>query len=398
LTNDLVLQGSTNEVSQLFFDRVLADVPCSGDGTLRKNPDIWLRWNPNLGLSEHALQSRILRRGLELLRDPIGNDKKNCARLVYSTCSFNPLENEAVVASLLNACQGTVLLVDPERLDCVTAELDTGGGRKFRIRPGLSTWRVMTRKGVWFERFEDVPASLHSNIRPSMFPPTNVSELHLDRCMRVVPHDQNTGGFFIAVLEKVAPLPWVKQSHMMNKVNPEAPVNHEKTEPKPTITPNELLKKPRILVENPFTYVDPSSDEDWAKIRDYYGIMEESRANRYISGRWFCASNLLYRSAGEDALRRRQFYYTNHFVRDLIVHNACRDGVDLADAFLPATGGRRILLTEDQYSDLVLLLEEEMPLLSRFSEATQSLCTALSPGPVLIEYRPSGSSKVRVYF
>lgn len=59
--------------------------------------------------------------------------------------------------------------------------------------------------------------SLHSNIRPSMFPPPNVSELHLERCMRVLPHDQNTGGFFIAVLEKIAPLPWLKQSNLLSK-------------------------------------------------------------------------------------------------------------------------------------------------------------------------------------
>lgn len=36
-----------------LFDRVLADVPCSGDGTLRKNFDLWGKWSINLGLGLH---------------------------------------------------------------------------------------------------------------------------------------------------------------------------------------------------------------------------------------------------------------------------------------------------------------------------------------------------------
>lgn len=70
-----------------------------------------------------SLQSRILKRGLELLT--VGG------RLVYSTCSFNPIENEAVVANLLHMCKGTVELVDVE-------EVLPGLERM----PGMSMWKV----------------------------------------------------------------------------------------------------------------------------------------------------------------------------------------------------------------------------------------------------------------
>jgi 16S rRNA C967 or C1407 C5-methylase (RsmB/RsmF family) len=37
----------------LKFDRILCDVPCSGDGTIRKNIDVWPKWSPANGLFLH---------------------------------------------------------------------------------------------------------------------------------------------------------------------------------------------------------------------------------------------------------------------------------------------------------------------------------------------------------
>nr|CAH8824340.1 unnamed protein product [Trichobilharzia regenti] len=226
LTQSSDEKGNQQELHQLLFDRVLADVPCSGDGTLRKNPDLWLRWSPNLGIGEHPLQCRILKRGLELLRDPV-DGSTDFPRLVYSTCSFNPVENEAVVANILQACQGSVRLVEPDLLRCKlshSSENNSPVVGKFIARPGLTNWRVMDKKGVWFTSYDEVPTGQQNHIRPSLFPPANVADLHLECCRRVLPHDQNTGGFFIAVLEKVAPLPW------MNTLKREFPVNNSKTD------------------------------------------------------------------------------------------------------------------------------------------------------------------------
>ena len=49
--------------NNLKFDRILCDVPCSGDGTLRKNYFLWKNFNAHLGHSCHPLQLSILERG-----------------------------------------------------------------------------------------------------------------------------------------------------------------------------------------------------------------------------------------------------------------------------------------------------------------------------------------------
>ena len=75
------------------FDRVLADVPCSGTGTLARNPEIKWRIRPDDLADLHRRQVEILRAALRQLA-PGG-------RAVYSTCSLEREENEAVVAEVL---------------------------------------------------------------------------------------------------------------------------------------------------------------------------------------------------------------------------------------------------------------------------------------------------------
>jgi 16S rRNA methyltransferase RsmB/F len=50
------------------FDRILCDVPCSGDGTMRKAPDIWRRWTHKGGNGLHGLQLQILVQACKLLK------------------------------------------------------------------------------------------------------------------------------------------------------------------------------------------------------------------------------------------------------------------------------------------------------------------------------------------
>ena len=70
--------------SKLYFDKILADVPCSGDGAIRKLPNRWSNWSTKDGISLHHLQILILQRALQITK--IGG------LIVYSTCSLNPTE------------------------------------------------------------------------------------------------------------------------------------------------------------------------------------------------------------------------------------------------------------------------------------------------------------------
>jgi 16S rRNA (cytosine967-C5)-methyltransferase len=75
------------------FDRVLADVPCSGTGTLARNPEIKLNLQPEDIADLHSRQIAILDAALKHV--------SKGGRLVYSTCSLEAEENEKVVEAVL---------------------------------------------------------------------------------------------------------------------------------------------------------------------------------------------------------------------------------------------------------------------------------------------------------
>ena len=76
-----------------WFDAVLVDAPCSGEGMFRREPAARAEWRPGAPAGCARRQAEILDRAAELLR-PGG-------RLVYSTCTFNRLEDEGSVESFL---------------------------------------------------------------------------------------------------------------------------------------------------------------------------------------------------------------------------------------------------------------------------------------------------------
>lgn len=184
------VDGKPSQNRYLKFDRILADVPCSGDGTPRKNIEVWRTWTPSNGLGLHMTQVRILVRALQMLK--VGG------RVVYSTCSMNPVEDEAVLSAAIDRCGGPQVVSIEETKDLLPG---------LRRSPGLKEWKIMDKQGrIWSDwasiekQRADFGEDGLGRLAETMFPSSH--QLPLDRAMRVYPHQQDTGAFFIAILEK----------------------------------------------------------------------------------------------------------------------------------------------------------------------------------------------------
>jgi 16S rRNA (cytosine967-C5)-methyltransferase len=129
------------------FDRVLVDAPCSGTGTLSRNPEIRWRLKPQDLGAAHRCQTAMLRNALGVAG--------KAGRVVYSTCSLEPEENEQVVAE-------------------VTAE-----AREWRVVSGHEALAPHLRDAAMAGKF-----------------------FGADGFFRTFPPEHGTDGFFAAVLER----------------------------------------------------------------------------------------------------------------------------------------------------------------------------------------------------
>lgn len=96
VTNGVVITEQPKKLADRFphfFDRILVDAPCSGEGMFRRDSDAIKAYTANKPDACVAMQTEILRYAAKMLK-PGG-------RLVYSTCTFNTMENEDVIADFL---------------------------------------------------------------------------------------------------------------------------------------------------------------------------------------------------------------------------------------------------------------------------------------------------------
>jgi NOL1/NOP2/sun family putative RNA methylase len=131
-------------------NRVLVDAPCSSEGTIRKTQEALRRWSVRGIENFSRVQKGLITAGYQALK-PGG-------RMLYSTCTIAPEENEAVVAYLLKRF--------PEA-EILPVELPN-----FKMRPALTEWA--------------------GDVFPSA----------LKNCRRILPQDNNAEAFFVALIRK----------------------------------------------------------------------------------------------------------------------------------------------------------------------------------------------------
>ena len=134
--------------SQLKFDKILVDAPCSGEGTLRKSPKTFLMWNPNMIKKIAGTQRRLAEASVKLLK--VGGE------MIYSTCTLAPEENEFIVNFLL------------EKYDLEIESIDL----PLKYRKGVCEWEGTILSG------------------------------EVKKCLRLYPQDNDTDGFFVAKIRK----------------------------------------------------------------------------------------------------------------------------------------------------------------------------------------------------
>ncbi len=113
LTNVVVTNETPRKLAEKYpryFDKIIVDAPCSGEGMFRKEPQAVDEWSIEHTISCGARQKHILDCAMKML--------KGGGYIVYSTCTFSPEENEKVCAYMLE--NYNVELIKPQNLDMLS--------------------------------------------------------------------------------------------------------------------------------------------------------------------------------------------------------------------------------------------------------------------------------------
>ena len=144
-----LMEGKRFSRSEIKFDKILVDAPCSGTGAIRKSLKTLKMWNPNMFKRLSGIQRQLISVAFERLKEN--------GTLVYSTCSIAPEENEAVVDFLLKK-------YDNAKLEQINLPI-----KKSNI--------ILEYEKELYNK-------------------------EIKKCLRIWPQDNNTEGFFVAKIKK----------------------------------------------------------------------------------------------------------------------------------------------------------------------------------------------------
>ena len=197
---------------QEFFDKILVDAPCSGEGMFRKDPAVAKVWDGNKPFECAKQQKEIITRAAQMLAP--GGD------MLYSTCTFSPEENEQVIQFLLDS-----------RDDMEIREIQPYEG----FTPGCP------------EAANGTP--------------------DLKKCVRIWPHKMAGEGHFLALLHKKAPgeTAGAQENDRNGHPNRETMVDEHKNQVEGTISDIKGIGKPEIKALTEF-FADVSMEMNWKQV------------------------------------------------------------------------------------------------------------------------------------
>jgi len=168
VTNAIVSTEQPKKLARrfpVFFDKILVDAPCSGEGMFRRDPDAVKAYTANKPEACVVMQMEILRYAAEMLK-PGG-------QLVYSTCTFNTMENEGVIENFLKANKDFAIVPINHAIYGISQGLNNlpQSGRIFpHLAPGEGHFVALLEKlGMNCSFSHETAATMHSSKEFTIF-------------------------------------------------------------------------------------------------------------------------------------------------------------------------------------------------------------------------------------